>query len=408
VQGPNAGSVPGRERGGHFQSLSIMLIWGYVIFGDLFAVLVGRQMMTRCHVSRGRSLPESNVSAVRQQRVGQCTIGTIVTSGWFVDRIYSTRRCNRLRLARANMTCDNAVVALAASGELDLLQCDYPGVAAAEFCGDFLEQLRTLHKHFFLDPDLRLITNAGGGNVVACVEALGEYLREHGDAAMPITAVRGDNLLHRLSDLAAAGVEFNDETTGQPLLASDQRVLAAQVELGAGPLAAAWDEGSRMIVAGCYDGTAPFVGAAKTTLRLGWNDYDPLAGVAVAAHAAQLAGTITETNVAGEVVLLPADRELLDSESLLQKLRQLAASDATIVQADVVSDISSLALAPKEFGGLSLDGVRGTKPSGSWRMRLTFEAPLVVDSPQVVHRWAHVPRDAVNVSVDTRPAADWL
>ncbi len=300
------------------------------------------------------------------------------------------------------------MVALAAGGELDLLQLDYPWHGPSEYCAAFLQRLRTLHKHFFLDPSLRLITNAGGGNVVACVEALGEYLREHGDAAMPITAVRGDNLLPRLSELTAAGIELRDEKTGDSLLDIKEPLLAAQVELGAGPLATAWDEGSRMIVAGCYDPTAPFVGAAKSTFQLAWDDCDALASVAVAAHAAQLGPATVEILAPGEVTLKTTAKGVLEPESLARQLRELADDDAVLPQADVVSDVSSLVLRPTEFGPLSIVGVRGQKPTESWRLRLTFAADGMVDSPQIVQRWSRVPRDAVNVSVDTRPAAEWL
>ncbi len=316
-----------------------------------------------------------------------------------------------MRLASANSAGDPtnpAIAALAATGELDLLQLDYAWPAPSACSVAFLQQLRTLHKHFFLEPDLRLITNAGGGNVVSCIEALGGYLREHGDSAMLITAVRGENLLPRLSELTAAGIEFTDEATGDSLLAIEEPLLAAQVELGAGPLATAWEEGSRMIVAGCYDPAAPFIAAVKSTFQLAWDDYDALASVAVAAHAVRLVPAIAVILAPDEVSLELAAQEGFEAESFSRRLQNLAAGDGMLLHADVASDVSSLALRPTGFGGLGVTGVRGREPDGSWRVRLTFAAGLVVDSPQTVHRWSRVPRDAVNVSVDTRPAAEWL
>lgn len=331
-----------------------------------------------------------------------------------------------MRLARFNLACDqpnSAVNALAATGELDLLQLDCQGSASPRSSAAFFQHLRTLHKHFYLDPQLRLITNAGSGNVWSCVETLGQYLREHDDAGMPITAVRGENLLPWLSELTSEGVEFVDETTGDSLLAVEQPLHAAQVELGAGPLATAWEEGSRMIVAGCYDPVAPFVGAVKAELNLAWDDYDTLAGAAVAAQAAWLTPAIVEILAPGKVTMEPADQRTLDPVILLQRLRELATSDALLPQTDVVSDLSSTTLNLVEFGRLRLTGSRGQEPSGSWRVRFTFADEGVVDVPEpqetadhdsasalprIVEHWAHVPRDAVNVSVDTRPAAEWL
>ena len=317
-----------------------------------------------------------------------------------------------MRLARANSTHARpaqALTALISAGELDLLQLDYLEPEARAYSAAFFEQFRTLHKHFYLEPSLRLVTNAGGGAVVACVERLGSYLREHGDLAMPITAVRGDNLLPRLSELTAAGIELVDESTGQPLREIKQPLLAAQVELGAGPLAAAWDEGSRMVVAGCYDPAAPFVAAAKAELPIVWDDYDALARVAVAAHAALLAPAIAELLAPDQLSLESLTPELLDADGLVRQLNELATSGHLLRHADVDCDISSLALRPAEFGGLTVTGVAGRKPAGSWRVRLTFATASVVDSsPRTLVRWARVPRDAVHVSVDTRPASEWL
>ena len=316
-----------------------------------------------------------------------------------------------MRIARAHSTCnkaDPAIAALAGVGELDLLQLDYDWPGPAEYCEVFLKQLRTLHKQFFLEPSLRLITNAGGGNVVACVEALGGYLREHGDADMPITAVRGDNLLPKLSELASDGIELIDRDSGESVATLKEPLLAAQVELGAGPLATAWDEGSRMIVAGCYDPTAPFVGAARSTYQRDWDDYDALARVALAARVAELIPSIADILAPDQIFLEPVSQATLEPENLIQRLREDADEREMLEQADVVSDISSLTLRPSEFGSLSVAGVRGQKPTGSWLVRLTYSAHNVVESSQTIQRWTSVPRDAVNISVDTRPASEWF
>lgn len=317
-----------------------------------------------------------------------------------------------MRLARANATLPRSSLDLAtcvSDGQLDLLQLDYPEAEARVYSAAFFEQLRTIHKQFFLEPSLRLITNAGGGAVVACVERLGRYLQEHGDAAMQITAVRGDNLLPLLSELAAVGMELTDESTGQRLVEIKQPLLSAQVELGAGPLATAWNEGSRMVVAGCYDPTAPFIAAAKSELALAWEDCDTLARVAVAAHAALVGQTIAEILAPEQLTLETLGAEQPDPEGLVGQLSGLATDGHLLRHADVDCDISSLALSPKEFGRLAISGVSGREPTGTWRVRLTFATGDVVDSRRRTEvRWSQVPRDAVHVSVDTRPASEWL
>ena len=315
-----------------------------------------------------------------------------------------------MKFARACLKADdrNPVIdQLAAAGELDLLQLDYLSHKPENYSVGFFQQMRSLHRYFYMEPSLRLITNAGGGQVVACVEALGGYLREHDDSAMPITTVRGDNLLPRLAELSAEGVEFTDETTGEPLLESQEPPVAVQVELGAGPLATAWSEGSRMIVAGSYDVTAPSLGAAVSQLQLAWTDYDTLAAIAVVAQAMALVPAITEALAPGQITLQPDPQQECDAEELVRKLTKT--SDSGIFrQADVVADLKDLTMQALEYGGLRLNGIRGQRPPETWRVKFTFTGGNVINSAHIVERWTRVPRDAVNVSVDTRPAAEWL
>jgi hypothetical protein len=299
--------------------------------------------------------------------------------------------------------------ALASTGQLDLLQLDYDSPQARSCSPTFFEQFRRLHKHLFLEPSLRLVTNAGASAVVACVEALGAYLREHGDAAMPITAVRGDNLLPRLAELAASGLELADESTGKPLRDIKLPLLTAQVELGAGPLVAAWEEGSRIVVAGCYDLAAPFIAAANSSCSIVWDDYDAWARLAVASRATSLSPKIAELVEPSQLTLAPLRSRRVDPENLAEQIQELAAPGQMLRHADVDCDVASLAFCPAEFGRFAIDGVAGRAPVGTWRVRLTYLTDDVVESRrQTIVRWTRVPRDAVHVSVDTRPAAQWF
>ena len=193
-----------------------------------------------------------------------------------------------MRLARVVSAYDQrnpALDRLVKTAELDVLQLDYvwpnvlPNICSPDsrYASGLLQQMQTLHKTIFLDPKLLLITNAGGGDPRGCVEALAEYLCEHGDAKLPVTAIRGDNVLPCLEELMAAGIELKDIATGTTLHELKQSPLAAQVELGAGPLAIAWDDGARLVVAGCYDLAAPMIATAVSALGWSWDQTNLLA-----------------------------------------------------------------------------------------------------------------------------------
>ena len=289
-----------------------------------------------------------------------------------------------------------------AAADLDLVQLDCLDGLPAEAANAFFQALPSFHRYFFMDDQLRLITNAGSGNVTRCVEELGSYLREHRDPHLPISAIRGDNILPQLAELSAAGIPFEDEATGEPLLEISHPLLAVQVELGAGPLATALAEGSRMVVAGSYDPTAPFLAAGVSLLEIAWDDHDRLSQWAVASELSSQANCVVEMNPVEQLELQPLATVPFEAEKQIERLRTSATESLRC--ADVVCDTSSLNLVPLEYGRFLIAGVAGSGPSDDWRVKFVYSS----DGEAVKVRWSCIPRDAVAISVDTRPAKEWL
>lgn len=311
-----------------------------------------------------------------------------------------------MRLARVRADVPAAadeIARLASTGQLDLLQLDCEFTPQAYAAG-FFEHFRKVHKYLFLEPSLRLMTNAGGGAVADCAEAVGTYLREHGDGGMLVAAIRGDNLFPRLMELADDGVDWVDEASGEPLPLATKSLLAAHVELGGGPLATAWDEGARVVIVGSYDSAAPFLGATQSEFAFGWDQFDALACIAAAAEAAK-GNWIAEVEHPERILL----EFHVPQESLVNRARDTLLRPQPVQRADVVCDLSGLKVHDAEPGMVAITDARGGPPSGEWRVRFTYSAAHVVDSaPAFDVRWARVPREAVAISVDTRPAKDWF
>lgn len=308
-----------------------------------------------------------------------------------------------MRLSRTNANEQSGLsstIDLLATGDLDLLQLDFKHSADGELEKWFLEALQNIHKFFFLDPKLRLITNAGGKNVTARVESLGKYLREHGDSQMPITAVRGDNILARLPELLADGLQFVDQASGEPIAAKSHGILSAQVLLGAGPLATALADDSRMIVAGSYDRAAPFLAAGVALGEIAWDEHDALSQLAVAAEVSSLTASVTELSAIGGLTLQPRMSEPLALSEALAELKNAR----SLAFSDVSCDFANLDLVPQEHHKWSLDGIVGTAPTGEWQVRFILEE----SDGSRRECYSSIPRDAIPLSVDTRPAAEWL
>src|SRR4051812_3556366 len=76
------------------------------------------------------------------------------------------------------------------------------------YAEDFLEVLRSLVDPLKSQPQLKIVTNAGGMNPLACAAAAAKILAGAGLSQTTIGVVSGDDLLPRLDELQSAGCEF--------------------------------------------------------------------------------------------------------------------------------------------------------------------------------------------------------
>ena len=136
-----------------------------------------------------------------------------------------------------------------------------------------------------VERNIRVTTNAGGVNPEACANAVAEVARARGlGGKLKIGVVGGDDLLGRLDDLLARGVELKDMDTGRPLADVKDRVLSANAYLGAWPVVEALQQGAHVVITGRVTDTgltlAPMIHA------FGWkaDAWDLMAAGTVAGH----------------------------------------------------------------------------------------------------------------------------
>src|SRR5947209_4401938 len=109
----------------------------------------------------------------------------------------------------------------------------------AGFAGDFLHVLERLAPHLLAQPNLKIVTNAGGMNPAGCAAKGRAILEKNGLENRKIAVVTGDDLLPRLDELIAAGHAFTNLETGEPLASIRDRIVSANAYLGSQPIAEA-------------------------------------------------------------------------------------------------------------------------------------------------------------------------
>jgi hypothetical protein len=147
-----------------------------------------------------------------------------------------------------------------------------------------------------------VVSNAGGLNPAGCADALHQLAGRLG-LAPRIAYIEGDDLMPRLDELRARGIDLRNLDTGESLDAIGIEPMTANAYLGAWGIADALDRGADVVITGRVTDAAVVVGPAAS--RFGWarTDWDRLAGAVAAGHLLECGAQCTGGNFAffGEV-----------------------------------------------------------------------------------------------------------
>jgi hypothetical protein len=142
---------------------------------------------------------------------------------------------------------------------------------------------------------IRVISNAGGVNPLACRAALLAMAQTH-SRPLEVAAVVGDDLMERLGELNAAGVTLDHMDDGAPFAEVRDRVSSANAYFGAWPVVEALRSGAQIVVTGRCTDTG--ITLAPMIHAFGWaaDDWDRLAAGIVAGHIVECGAQSTGGN----------------------------------------------------------------------------------------------------------------
>jgi len=133
--------------------------------------------------------------------------------------------------------------------------------------------------------DVKVIANAGGVNVPGCAAAVRDVAVELGlSDKVLIGIVTGDDILDRIDELLARGIELRSLDTGEPLAVVRNRIQSANAYLGAAPIVEALNQGANVVITGRATDTGLTLG--PLIHEFGWaaDDWDRLAAGTIAGH----------------------------------------------------------------------------------------------------------------------------
>lgn len=226
---------------------------------------------------------------------------------------------------------------LAEAGHLDYLTLEYLAELTlsilahlksrdpqAGYVTDFPMVLSSLIPALQQNPNLRIVTNAGGMNPTSCARRAAELLHAAGLGDIAIAAVSGDDLLPDLDAHLAAGETLAHLDQGTALSEIRPQLASANAYLGAAGIVEALSAGARIVITGRVADASLTVGPAVYEFGWKWTDWDLLAVASVAGHLIECGAQVTGGMFSGNA-------EGLSLEHLGYPIAELSADGSVVI-----------------------------------------------------------------------------
>jgi hypothetical protein len=247
-----------------------------------------------------------------------------------------------------------------------------------------------------VEKNVRVITNGGGVNPIACSEAILGVAKKLGIKGLKIGIVMGDDILDKLDELMKSGADFRNLDTGDSLQTVRSRVSSANVYFGAWPIVDALKEGAQIVITGRTTDTG--ITLAPMGYEFGWkeNDWDKLAAGTIAGHilecGAQSSGgnfsgdwravpdmahigfPIAEAYPDGSIVITKHDKSggMVTLQTVKEQLLYEIGNPKEYITPDCIADFTTIQLEQEDKDRVRMTGVKGQPATESYKVSMSY------------------------------------
>ncbi len=318
-------------------------------------------------------------------------------------------------------------VRLVNEGPLDYLTLDYLAEVTmsimqklksrdpnAGYATDFVQMVeRVLPK--CREKGIKIVANAGGVNPQACRKAVADVIRKLGIEGVKIGVVEGDDILADLGSLIDSGEEFKNMDTGEVLAPYVDKVMSANVYIGAEPIVEALKQGADIVITG--RATDPSVVLAPLMYEFDWSmdDIHKLAAGTIAGHivecGAQCTGgnfvgwkdvpnmakigyPVIEAHPDGSFVITKHDGTggMVNVETVTSQLVYEMGDPSCYITPDCIADFTSINLKQESDQRVHVSGIKGAAATPTYKVSVSFKdgyklvGQLTVAGPDAVEK----------------------
>ena len=247
-----------------------------------------------------------------------------------------------------------------------------------------------------VEKNIKVITNGGGVNPIACSEAILEVARKLGIRNLKIGVVLGDDILDNVDGLAKQGAELKNMESGQSLSTVRDKLQSANVYFGAFPVVEALARGAQIVITGRTTDTG--LTLAPMIHEFGWKetDWDKLAAGTVAGHILECGGQasggnfsgdwrsvpdmahigfpIAEAAPSGEIVITKHENTggLVSLQTVKEQLLYEIGNPKEYITPDCIADFTSIQLEDAGKNRVKLSGVKGRPATEFYKVSMSY------------------------------------
>lgn len=244
--------------------------------------------------------------------------------------------------------------------------------------------------------NIKVITNGGGVNPVACRDAIFAVAKKLGIKGLKIGIVLGDDILDDLETLKQKGVLLKNMETGESLDAMRDRVMSANVYFGAWPIVEALKQGAQIIITGRTTDTG--LTLAPMIHEFGWkqDDWHKIAAGTIAGHILECGGQASGGNFSadwrsvpdlarigfpiaevvpdGDVIITKHANTggLVSRQTVTEQLMYEIGDPKNYITPDCIADFTSIQLEEDGLNRVRMFGVKGKPATDSYKVSMSY------------------------------------
>ena len=246
------------------------------------------------------------------------------------------------------------------------------------------------------EKGIKVITNGGGVNPIACAEAIIQVAKDLKIKNLKVGVVVGDDIKEKIDDIISSDCELNNMETGESVKSVKDKILSANVYFGAFPIVEALQKGAEIVITGRTTDTG--LTLAPMIYEFGWqaDNHNLMSAGTVAGHilecGAQSSGgnflgdwqslenmaevgfPIAEAFPNGDVVITKHENTggLVSFETVAEQLVYEIGDPKSYITPDCIADFSSIKLEDLGNNRVKVYDVKGKPETEFYKVSCSY------------------------------------